>query len=153
MSFEYLKINETERLSFELPAEIYFDVAPGEEIEINSVPQYLQPFQYVDVDVSDLVFVKLCIEIGSKKRIFNQKFWNKGENFLTEWIDIGKEPYRELILTVKIDNKTETYEVLRLFFSKEDIIVPTYHSLILSDKVEQRFDTNLFVNMIKRGKV
>lgn len=154
IAFEYSKINEKERLTFELPVETYFDLDASEEIEINSVPHYLQPFQYIDCNISELVFVKLHLEIGSEKRIFNQTFWNKGENFLTERIDLGKEPYRELILTVKTDEKTATYEVLRLFFSKEDIIIPTYHALISSDgyggEIEQRFDTNLFVNTIKR---
>jgi len=156
IAFEYSKINEKERLTFELPAETYFDLDAGEEIDINSVPHYLQPFQYIDCNISELVFVKLHLEIGSEKRIFNQTFWNKGENFLTERIDSGKEPYRELILSVKVNEKDATYETLRLFFSRE-LIVPTYHSLISSDdhggEIEQRFDTNLFVNMIKRGEV
>jgi hypothetical protein len=153
IKFEYLRINGKESVTFELSPEAYFDLDPGEDVEINSVPLYLQPFQYVDVDVSELVFVKLHIEIGSEKKIFNQTFWNQGKNFLTERIDFGKEPYRELILTVKIDEKTDTYEVLRLFFSKEDIIIPTYHSLILSDQIEQRFDTNVFTEMLKRGEL
>lgn len=157
IKFEYLKINEKESVRFELSPKTYFDLDPGEEVAIDSVPQYLQPFQYVDVDASELVFVKLHLEIGSEKKIFNQTFWNQGKNFLTERIDFGKESYRELILTVKIDEKTDTSEVLRLFFSKEDIIIPTYHSLILSDghegEIEQRFDTDVFIGMIKQGKL
>lgn len=155
INFEYLRIQAKETEKFELSVEEYFDLEPGEEVEIDSVPMYLQPYQYIDADISELVFVKLHIEIGSEKRIFNQTFWNKGENFLTELIDYGKEPYRELILSVKVDEEKAIYETLRLFFSKE-LIVPTYHSLISSDsrggETEQLFNTDVFVEMIKSGR-
>lgn len=111
---------------------------------------------YLNIDLKELLLIIASIEVNNETRILKQTFWNNGNNILTERIDIGIENYKEMILSFKIDEKKNIYETLRLFLG-DKFTVPTYHSLIHSDgngeDIENRFDTNVYIEMIKKGLI
>lgn len=153
---EYLTKHQSNFTKQEIFYEDYFDLEKDEQVEIDAVPKYPQPFQYLNIDINDLVFVKLHLEIGNSKRTFNQTFWNNGDNFLTERINAGEVSYKEVILSVKMPGTNDIYETLRLYFG-QSFIVPVHHGLVHVDhngvEVEQQFDINPFIEMVKQNRV
>lgn len=153
---EYLIKGQSKFVRKEISEEEYFDLEENEIPEINSIPKFSQPYLYINHNLKDILLVNLCIEINNEKRIFKQTIWNNGNNLLTERIDIGSENYKEIILSIKIDEKKHLFETIRLFVG-DMYIVPTYHSLIHSGKngedVEKKIDTNIYIEMIKKRSI
>jgi hypothetical protein len=139
IEFKYLTTDKKQFKHFELPIEEY------------SIPKHSQPFQYLDVSLSKLIFIKLIIQIQDEKKVLNQTFWNNGENFMTERVDVGKNNYRELIISTKVNGKTQEYETIRLYFSSE-FIFPIHHGIISmnenGEETERKFDLTPFIEMI-----
>lgn len=154
IKIEFLLRGQNKFISKEIAHEEYFDLEENEKIEINSIPKFSQPYLYVNTDIKEILLVVLFIDVNDEKRIFKQTIWNNGNNILTERIDIGGENYKEIILSVKVGDKDDLYETIRLHIGA-NFIVPTYHSLIHSDsngkEVEKRVDTNMYIEMVKKG--
>jgi hypothetical protein len=154
IKIEYLLQNQKDFKKFEISFEDYFDLEENEKIEIDSIPKFSQPYQYLNVKLEDIVALKLEFEINNEKRTFNQVFWNKGFNILTERIDLGSENYKEIILSIKSHDKNNNYETIRLYVG-EKYTVPIYHSIIQLEKsgqeTESNIETNFFIEMIKNG--
>lgn len=151
---EFLLKGQSQFVRKEISNEQYFDLEENEIAEINSIPKLSQPYLYLDVNIEEIILVIISIEINYEKRIFKQTIWNNGNSILTERIDIGRENYKEIILSVKIDEKKNLFETIRLFVGQK-FTVPTYHSLIFpnesGEEIEKRFDTNIYIEMIKKG--
>jgi hypothetical protein len=151
IEFKYLTTDKKQFKHFELPIEEYFDLDENEVPKIDSIPKHSQPFQYLDVSLSKLIFIKLIIQIQDEKKVLNQTFWNNGENFMTERVDVGKNNYRELIISTKVNGKTQEYETIRLYFSSE-FIFPIHHGIISmnenGEETERKFDLTPFIEMI-----
>ena len=156
INFEYLLKGQSQFLSKEFSPEEFFDLEEDEEIEIDSVPKFSQPYLYLNIKIEEILLVILVIAINNEKRIFKQTVWNNGNNILTERVDIGRENYKELILSVKIDEGTDLYETIR-FFVGDNFTVPTYHSFIHSDEngkeVEKKIDTEVYIEMVRQGLI
>jgi len=156
IKIEFLLRGQSHFICKEISFEEYFDLEENELVEINSIPKFSQPYQYLNIDLKELLLIIASIEVNNETRILKQTFWNNGNNILTERIDIGIENYKEMILSFKIDEKKNIYETLRLFLG-DKFTVPTYHSLIHSDgngeDIENRFDTNVYIEMIKKGLI
>lgn len=125
-------------------------------MEINSIPKFSQPYLYLTTNIEEILLVAVTIEINNERRAFKQTIWNNGANILTERADSGRDSYKEIILSVLIDKRTNLYETIRLFVG-DNFTVPTYHSLINSDKnerdIERRVDTDIYIEMIKNGLI
>lgn len=156
IKIEYILKGQNEFIRREISNEEYFDLGENEEIEVNSIPKFSQPYLYLNKSIKEILLVILSIEIKNEKRIFKQAIWNNGNNILTERIDIGRENYKEIILSIKIDESNNLYETIRIFVG-ENFTVPTYHSLIYTDKngvdIEKKTDTDDYIKMIKKGIV
>lgn len=153
ITIEYLIKGQTDFVKRDIPVEEYFDLDEGEILEIDSCPDFSHPFMYTGIDLTELILVRLYVEVDSKKIIFNQTFWDNGDSHLTERIDIdelGKETHRELILSVGIMKNGLSYEVLRLRpLVNLNFIVPESHVLIgETEQVVHTFDTKVFDKML-----
>ncbi|HCC94256.1 MAG TPA: hypothetical protein DEQ26_07995 [Flavobacteriaceae bacterium] len=154
IKIEFLLKGENEFIRRDISYEEYFDLEENEKIEIDSIPKFSQPYLYLNINVEKILLVIVEIEINNNKKIFKQTIWNNGDNILTERID--NDNYKEIILSVKIEEATGLYETIRLFVGNK-ITVPTYHSLIYLDKngrdIEKRFNTDIYIEMIKKSLI
>jgi hypothetical protein len=153
ITIEYLIKGQTDFVKREIPVEEYFDLDEGEILEIDSCPNYLTLHEYTGVNLTELIFVYLCVEVDSKKIIIKQTYWDNGECDFSERIDIdefGKETYRELILSVGIRQNGLSYEVLRLSpLVNLNFIVPNSHVLMgETEELVHTFDTKIFDKML-----
>ncbi len=153
VTIEFLLRGQSEFIRKEISYNEYFDLEENEEMDIDSIPRFSQPYLYLNTNIEEILFVVIYFEINNETRIFKQTIWNNGNNILTERNDIGRENYKEIILSIKINENADLYETIRLFVG-DNFIVPTYHSFIHSDKngkeIEKRFDTDIYIEMIKK---
>lgn len=150
VTLEYWLLNDSEFKSLDIPVDEYFDpLDEGEELEIGSVPRFIQPYQYVPEDLAKIKFLKLEVAIEGKIIQFKQTFWNGGNDFLTERIDLESNDtinYKKLIITTKMPDKEDTYQIIRLLYGSENIL-PVYHGYITTrdgGDIEQKIDTSIF---------
>ena len=155
IEIDYLSIDEIKVKSKRLLQSEYFDLEINETASIDSVPKFIQPYEYVTKDPSNLVFLMISVKMGSESRQIKQTFWNEGQNILTERIDEGVENYREMILsTCKFDNnKNRVDEIIRVVFAS-NTMYPVYHSYISRDATgvekESKVETSFFIKLFKK---
>ncbi|MFN3195239.1 MAG: hypothetical protein ACE364_04740 [Chlorobiota bacterium] len=151
VKFEYLINNLTEFKTLHIDYNEYFDLDKDEEIDTDSVPKYLQPYEYLDIHLKEIVFLKVSFEINNNKRTIKQSFWNDGENIVTENIEKGDRNYHELIISVRLNESSEFFEVLKLNMDFE-FIFPKYHGLFSykngKSEKEDKFDTDIFKEIL-----
>lgn len=127
ITLNYKLVNEDGIKSIEIPINEYFDLDEGEIPHINSVPEFMQPYDYVPNDVSEIIYLTINVEINGDTRQIKQSFWNNGKKFIIEVIQKGKINYKELIISITTDENKKLYEVIRFGFEK-DFIVPILHT-------------------------
>jgi hypothetical protein len=106
----------------------YFDLNEEEELDIDSPVLESNLLNYVGVAASQIMLIRLELEINGKSRSFRQSFWNNGENFIIERIDSGIRGDRELILVTSNSGDSRSSEVIRVVDFGE-ALVPVYHSV------------------------
>jgi hypothetical protein len=111
----------------------YFEEYPDEEIEWDSVPEFNDALDYIDVDPEILSHTRITIFDNEKNisRTLSKALWNKGENFIIERTDKYADKVEELIvINIKLKDSPTEWEILR--FQKENgIPMLEFHSVIL----------------------
>jgi hypothetical protein len=154
IKIEFLLKGQSQFSQKEISVEEYFDIEENETIDIHCVPKFSQPYMYLNFNIEEILLVVIILEINGEKRILRQTIWNNGNNLFTERTDIGSENdnYKEMILSIRIDETTDLYEVIRLFVG-DNFTVPVYHSLFYSgdngSEIEKPFNTDVYLEMIK----
>ncbi len=95
--------------------EEFFDLKAldeGEEIDIESIPLYLEPIDYLydledeKFETKDIEEIKIVLRHKCKTKIYSVKYWNEGRNCLIEHLDLYPEYYRNfLVIQTETDNK------------------------------------------------
>lgn len=154
ITLRYLLSGNSEFEIINLSLEDYFDKENEKEFSIESIPKYMQPYEYAPCDVTKLMQLNLKIEMGNDILEFSQVFWNHGQNIFTERIDKGKKNKREVILSSCIDNINRQDEILRLRFLNGNIY-PIHHSFIKRSiegvEEETEIDLSDFRAIYKKG--
>lgn len=136
ITLEYNLIGNSQWVSIKLRPEEYFDLEPGEEVELDCVPKFSNTVDYLDFDSTQLQGTKLTLfdqETGSS-RIFTETFWNEGKNRVIERVDKGQnEEYWELILDLQLKESPPTSEILRLD-KRNGVLSPNLHVFIRRNK-------------------
>ena len=107
---------------YSLKPEEYFDIRildEGEELNIDSVPLYLEPIEYLydlekePFEKKDILEIKIIFTHRCKTRIHSEKFWNDGNNCLIEHLHLYPDYYyHAIIIGTRIDDKYD--EVINL---------------------------------------
>ncbi|TDQ81703.1 hypothetical protein [Sphingobacterium yanglingense] len=128
----------------------YFDLDEGELVEHDSVPQYSQPYMYVDIPIEELVFVKVDIVVENNRRTYKQTFWNSGRNVFTETTDYQPSVSTEIIIA--LDKGNGDNEIIRLY-NGTGIFYPIYHGFFTKDSTdEEKLDMSMFIDLVKHEK-
>ena len=107
---------------YSLKPEEYFDIEALEEeetLDIDSIPLYLEPIEYLydleeyPFEKKDILEIKVVFHCQCKTRIHSEKFWNDGKNCLIEHLHLYPDYYyHAIIVGTLIDGKYD--EVINL---------------------------------------
>lgn len=132
ITLEYQMAGSNEWMLLTLLPEQYFDLDPGEEIQLDCVPKHNHAVDYLDFESTQVKSTKLkLLDMTTNTSIsIVETFWNEGKNRAIERIDAGpNENYWELILDLQIQDSPLTWEILRID-KRDGIITPNYHGFI-----------------------
>jgi hypothetical protein len=131
VTIDYKLINSDRWESVEISPDVYFELDPGEEIELNSIPRYNHAIQYLNLAPKTILITKLTLvdKLRNNERLIVETFWNNGENRVIERIDRDSHPYWEMILESKISNSPPLWEILRLG-RQDGCLTRLYHGFI-----------------------
>lgn len=140
--YKYLLKGEQKFQILDITVHDYFDLDDEEEISLTSTPKHSHIEDYLDIELSRIMFIHLIIKINNEMAEFKQTIWNNGNNCLCERIETGKEDYRELILTSRIDENKIIDEIIRIYCTS-DRLYPVHHSFIKTNKDKTQEDIKL----------
>ena len=129
---EYKLLTSPEWHTIEFLPEDYFDLDPEEKVEWDSVPEYDDAIDYLDIDPKSVLNTRVRIidDKANITKVITTTFWNNGENQIAERIDKGPEMFYWLIvITVKLQNDPPVWETLRIE-RENDVPLIDFHSFI-----------------------
>ncbi len=107
----------------------YFDLDPGEEPDLDSVPRLDRALAYLGLERSTVQFTVISLEKRrtGQTKVISESFWNGGRNSLAEVSESGLST--QLILENFLTEQPATWEILRS--EKNDgLWQVTYHGII-----------------------
>jgi hypothetical protein len=137
IKIDYKILNSLDWHTISLTPEEYFDKSyfeeyPDEEFEWNSVSEFDDTIDYLDLDPSTISHTRIRIydDKANASRILSETRWNNGESFIAERIDKHLEETNELmVISIKLRENPTEWEILRI--QKEDgMPVLEFHSII-----------------------
>jgi hypothetical protein len=154
---KYKLNNEEKWRIIDIPPEEYFDLEEDEIVEVDCVPMYLDPIDYIDENPERITNTKAIIvdEDCGKKIIMTTTYWNNHKNSIAEVMKFDKATkekmdfdndcyYYELILDKQLQDDPLVYEIIRIT-KKGDSLIPVYHSItkmVDGFEVDNNIDTS-----------
>lgn len=134
-----------DKQTIELTPEAYFDLEPGEEATLKSVPRHDHAVEYLPVALSQVRMTRLQLlnEAVGTRRSITESFWNDGKNRVIERLDSGPVPYWEMIFDSLVSEEPKVREILRLV-RQDDALTPVYHGFFQSNTDGSRTETKIF---------
>jgi hypothetical protein len=141
VEIDYKLLNTLDWQSISLMPEEYFDKSyfeeyPDEEFEWNSVADFNDAVDYLDLDPSTVSHTRIRIydDKANVQSTLSQTFWNNGENHIFEQVDKHTQKVEELIvICIKLRENPTEWEILRI--QKEDgMPVLELHSVITDNE-------------------
>lgn len=100
-----------------LTPEEYFELEPGEEASIQSIPRYNHAIDYLDIEARSVQNTRLQISDSEarQKTVVMETFWKSGENRIIEThdLDAGGASHWEMIVSTRIKQDPATTQILR----------------------------------------
>jgi hypothetical protein len=100
---------------YQFTPEEFFDLEildEDEKLDIESIPLYLEPIDYLydleeqPFEPKDIEEIKIVLCEKCKTKIHSVKYWNEGKNCLIDHLDLYPEHYRNfLVIQTETDNK------------------------------------------------
>jgi hypothetical protein len=114
----------------------YFEEYPDEEYEWDSLPEFEDAIDYLDIDLEKVSHTRIRIfdSKNNVSRTFSEALWNNGENYIVERVDKHADKVEELIvLNIKLRENPVEWEILRI--QKENgVPVLEFHSVITDNE-------------------
>jgi hypothetical protein len=122
ISIDYKTLNSSDWKTLELTPEEYFDKVyfeeyPDEEFEWDSLPEFEDAVDYIDLELEMISHTRIRIFDDKKNisRTFSEALWNNGENYIVERVDKYPEKVEELIImNIKLRDDPSEWEILRI---------------------------------------
>jgi hypothetical protein len=143
---DYRQKNTSDWITIELKPEEYFDSEFDSDITWDSIPQFDDASDYLDIEKSVLQNIRIRItdlqfNIG---RTISTTFWNDGENQIVERIDEGiNDAPQMIIITNKIQENPDIWEIMR-FKKQNHTLQIEFHSFIQEDEDEFQVEKVIF---------
>ncbi len=100
--------------------------------DVDWVPQHAVVNLLADVETADLAVTELTFEgLEGERLIIRETFWNRGHSRIIEIMQElgqGEQPYWEVIVDLRRESGSETYELLRLG-REQGAVVPLHHAI------------------------
>lgn len=143
ITIRYKLLHSTEWNTLALEPEDYFDVEPGEEPDVDSVPRWDQAIAYLDLEPSAVQFTVIVLERPStgQTKVISESLWNRGRNSLAEVSECGQPT--QLILENFLTEQPPTWEILRSE-RNEGLWQVTYHGVISQDADGSQSETMVY---------
>jgi hypothetical protein len=110
----------------------YFEQYPEDEFEWNSLPEFDDAIDYIDVDSELITHTRIRVIDDKTKasRTLSTALWNNTENSITERVDKCSDSIDELtVIEIKLQDNPPEYEILRI--QKENgVPMLEFHSII-----------------------
>ncbi len=150
ISIEYKTIDSSQWHIIELLPEDYFylvDLEPDEVLEWDSVPEYDDAIDYLDIEPNLVSNTRLRIsDIEAQiTKVITETFWNQGNNRIVERIDSRNSEvfYWLMIIDTKVQDNPTIWEILRI--EKEDNLPKiSHHSFIKDNEDGSQAEMNIY---------
>ncbi len=132
IEIHYKRLNDTSWNKIILPPDIYFDLDEDEKAEVDSVPDYSNPLNYIDRETNDIINIKILINDFKNNawRTISYTYWNDQKSFIAERIDyINKTTKTEIIISADIQQDPRITDIIRAI-RKDGMLFPIYHGVI-----------------------
>ena len=148
IEIQYKILDEISWKKIILSPDLYFDLDDDEEIEVDSVPKYLSPLNYIEGQIQNVQNIKILINDFKNKasRTLFYTYWNNQRSFIAERIDyINDVKSTEIVISADIQENSRVTDILRAI-RKDGVLVPIYHGIIKDnpDGSQEEFQQKLY---------
>lgn len=143
ITIRYKLVDRTEWNILELKPSEYFDLDPGEEPDLDSVPLLDRAVTYLGLEPATVQFTIISLEKRStgQSKLISESFWNNGRNSLAEVGECGQST--QLILENFLTEEPPTWEILRTERNNE-LWQVTYHGVICQNPDGSQSETKVY---------
>ena len=146
ITLEYKLVNSDAWETVRLASDDFFELEPGEQATIDSVPKHNHGVDYLALEPPTVRTTRITIidDVKKSNRVICETFWNNGQNRVIERTDHGVSEYWEMIIRTRIRENPLTWDILRMG-RQDGILVPFYHGIIQRNpdgsETETKMDT------------